>query len=99
VNAHQSRSSRRFRSENLDKKQRGRFSRPLFRVSAHRPIERSRQPADVKRLDLEIFFYSELGSFTSQARLLYTTERRNFSRDQAGVQTDHAEFQRLGNTP
>ena len=35
------------------------------------------QPADMKRLDLEIFFYPELRSFTPKSRLLYTAERRN----------------------
>jgi hypothetical protein len=35
------------------------------------------QPADMKRFDLEIFFYPELRSFTPQSRLLYTAERRN----------------------
>jgi hypothetical protein len=35
------------------------------------------QPTDMKRFDLDILFYPELGSFTPQSRLLYTAERRN----------------------
>ena len=35
------------------------------------------QPTDMKRFDLEIFFYAELRPFTTQPRLLYAAERRN----------------------
>ena len=57
------------------------------------------QSADMKRFDLKIFIYPELGSFAPQPGLLYTAERRDLGRDQAGVQAYHAEFQRLGNAP
>lgn len=97
-------SSRHFSFENVNSdrcvvKEKGAVHPPPFRVSATHPKDRSRQPADMERLDLEIFLDPELGSFTSQSRLLDTAERRNLGRDQAGVQADHAEFQRFCNTP
>src|SRR5579872_1723613 len=74
-------------------KEKGGGSAAPFSCFSGRFDGRSVQPADMERLALEIFFYPELRSLPSEARLLDATERRNLRRDQAGVQADHAELQ------
>src|SRR5690349_7309982 len=57
------------------------------------------EAAHVEGLDLEIFLDAGLCALAAEAGLLDAAERRDLHRDQAGVQADHAEFERLADAP
>jgi hypothetical protein len=50
-------------------------------------------------LDLEVVLDAVLGAFAAEAGFLHAAEGRHLGRDDAGVDADHAVFQRLGHAP
>ena len=50
-------------------------------------------------LHLQIFLDPEMGALAAEARLLDAAEGGDLGRDQAGVEADHAEFERLADAP
>src|SRR5260221_8539524 len=61
--------------------------------------ERSGDPAEAEVLDLEKFLEPVLRSLAAEPRFLYAAERRDFGRDEAGVDPDDAVLERFGDAP
>ena len=57
------------------------------------------QPTDVEGFDFKVFIQAVLAAFTAQTRLFDPAEWGDFHGNEPGVETDHAELQRLAEPP
>src|SRR5690606_4860672 len=72
------------------------ISEPVFNAA----VPTRSRPSDASQtevFDFQVILDAVLGALSAQTGGLDAAERRHFVGDQAGVDTDHAVFQRLGN--